>query len=144
MRGIKLKPSDIAFSKCIRAANNHTCEKCGAYRPPTGMRGSNGMECSHVFTRTHRTIRWCKDNAQCLCTSCHAWYGGNPADSGVWIEGIRGEGSMAILREKRGSMIKVSKAEEKEIARHYRQELKIIDEKRLQGATGYIDFESWQ
>jgi len=41
-------------------------------------------------------------------------------------------------------MVKVSKIEEKAIARHYRLQLKNIDEKRLNGETGIIEFESYQ
>jgi hypothetical protein len=51
---------------------------------------------------------------------------------------------MALLREKRDSMAKVSKKEEATIARHYRLQLKNIEEKRLNGETGVIPFESYQ
>ncbi len=51
---------------------------------------------------------------------------------------------MELLREKRDSMVKVSKREEKEIAKHYRQQLNIIEQKRFDGVPGYIDFESYQ
>ena len=51
---------------------------------------------------------------------------------------------MNRLREKRDLKIKVPKSEEKEIAKHYREQLKIIEQKRLDGVLGYIDFESWQ
>jgi len=72
------------------------------------------------------------------------WFGGNPADSGYWITELLGEEHMAMLREKRDSMVKVSKLEEKEIAKHYRSELKRIEKLRSEGATGYIEFVSWQ
>jgi len=51
---------------------------------------------------------------------------------------------MKLLREKRDSRVKVSKKEEKEIAAHYREQLKIIEAKRLDGVTGVIDFVSYQ
>lgn len=51
---------------------------------------------------------------------------------------------MEILREKVNAKFKISKSEEKEIAKHYREQLKIIEQKRLDGVTGFIDFESWQ
>ncbi len=51
---------------------------------------------------------------------------------------------MGILREKRDSGVKTPKSEEREIAAHYRQQLRIIEQMRLDGATGPIDFESWQ
>ena len=74
----------------------------------------------------------------------HQWFGGNPADSGRWVTDLLGEAHMDLLREKRDSRVKVPKSEEKEIAKHYREQLKIIQDKRLSGETGYIDFVSWQ
>ena len=51
---------------------------------------------------------------------------------------------MEILREKRDSKVKVPKSEEIAIAKHYREQLKVIEVKRLNGETGYIDFVSFQ
>ena len=103
-----------------------------------------GLHCSHIFSRRHRTIRWCTDNTQALCFSCHSWFGGNPADSGKWVEEFVGVGVIDRLREKKEARIKVSKLEEKDIAKHYREQLKILEHKRNLGQTGYIEFESWQ
>ena len=141
---MKLSPADIAFSQCVRASADHTCLRCGIQKPPTNRRGSSGMDCSHVYGRRHRTVRWAKENAKCLCTGCHRWWHENPADSGEWFVNLVGEGFMSMLREKRDSMVKVSKIEEKAIARHYRLQLKNIDKKRLNGETGVIQFESYQ
>jgi len=138
--GIKVNPADQAFSKCVRAANAYTCYKCDVQYD----RSSSGLHCSHNFSRRHRTIRWCKENALPLCFGCHQWFGGNPADSGQWLEQEIGEGAIQVLREKRDSKVKVSKLEEKDIAKHYREQLKAIEKKRDSGQTGYIDFESWQ
>ena len=137
---VKIKPADTAFSKCVRARNNWTCEKCGKQYEEN----STGLHCSHVFSRRYRNIRWCGDNAQALCFSCHQWYGSNPADSGKWVEGILGQGVIDLLREKRNLRIKVSKQDEKDIAKHYREELKKLKQRRNEGERGRIDFESWQ
>lgn len=51
---------------------------------------------------------------------------------------------MARLREKRDCMMKVPKSEEKLIARHYRLQLKNVEERRLNGEHGVIEFESYQ
>ena len=95
---IKLKPSDVWFSKCKRESQDYTCERCGAEHE----RSSKGIHNSHIFSRRHRTIRWCAENTQCLCYACHSWYGGNPADSGVWISEFLGESVLELLRTKRG------------------------------------------
>lgn len=140
MSGTKITPADSAFSKCVRERNNWTCERCNKQYEENSM----GLHCSHVYTRSHRTIRWCGDNAQALCFSCHQWYGGNPIESGKWVEGILGQGVIGLLREKMNSRVKVSKLEEKEIAAHYRNELKKLKQRRMEGETGRIEFESWQ
>lgn len=49
-----------------------------------------------------------------------------------------GEGFLDRLRERRDSGVKVSKQEEREIAKHYRKEYQRMLE------TGSTDFESWQ
>ena len=130
---VKIKQADRWFSRCIRQAANWTCERCGT----SYEEGSQGLHCSHIFSRKHRTIRWCKDNAQALCFSCHSWYGGNPADSGAWITNLYGEGFMEILREKMNSKVRVSKLEEADIASHYKKQYQML----LDGAD---EFESWQ
>ena len=137
---IKIKPSDRDFSRCVREAHDWKCERCGSQHE----RGSVGLHNSHIFSRRYRTIRWCKANTQSLCFPCHQWYGGNPVDSGAWVLELFGEGWLNILREKRDSRIKVPKSEEKEIAKHYRLETIKIEQKRIGGKTGYIDFVSWQ
>ncbi len=137
---MKRKPADAAFSLCVRESQDWTCERCGTQYDEKSM----GLHCSHVFSRRHRNIRFCRDNAQSLCFHCHSWYGGNPADSGRWIESELGEGAIAILREKRDSGVKVSKLEEKDIAKHYRKEYQAMKDRRANGETGVLDFESWQ
>ena len=137
---MKTSTADQYFSKCVRAANNYCCEKCSKQYDSS----STGLHCSHIFSRRHKTIRWCKDNAQSLCFACHQWFGGNPADSGKWLEDLLGEAHLDLLREKMRSKMKVPKSEEKAIAKHYKEQLKLIQEKRDAGEQGYIDFVSWQ
>ena len=141
---MKLKPADISFSQCVRAAYDYVCQRCQVQKPPQSRRGGSGMELSHRYGRRHRTIRWAKDNGDCLCTGCHRYFTENPLDYAAWILERDGQGAIDLLREKRDSMVKVSKIEEKAIARHYRLQLKNIEEKRLNGETGVIPFESYQ
>lgn len=138
--GLKRSPADEAFSKCVRERANYCCERCGKVYDAS----STGLHCSHHFSRRHRSIRWCGDNAMALCYACHEWYGGNPADSGAWLRGVLGDGMLDLLREKRDLGVRVTKDEEKEIAAHYRRELKDMRQMRKQGVTGRIDFVSWQ
>ena len=137
---MKISPADKAFSTCVREAHDWTCERCGKHFEPWSM----GLHNSHIFSRRHRTIRWCKENTQCLCFTCHQWFGGNPADSGRWLVDVCGEAFRDLLREKRDLKVKVPKAEEKLIAKHYREQTKIIEAKRLNGECGCIDFVGYQ
>lgn len=137
---VKIKPADSAFSKCVRESNDWICERCGKQYE----RNSQGLHCSHVYSRRHRTIRWCKDNAQALCFSCHNWYEGNPPDSGPWVEQKIGKGALDLVREKMNQKVKVTKLEERDIAAHYREELRKLELRRINGETGKLDFESWQ
>lgn len=128
-KSVKVSAADTAFSLCIRTAAKYTCEKCGK----TDAR----MECSHIFSRKHRTIRWCKENAMCKCNYCHRWWHQNPLDAAAWFMTKVGEAFVDILKEKRDSKVRVTKIEEKEIAAHYRAELKKLE-------SGAADFDSWQ
>ena len=132
---MKISPADKWFSLCVREANNHTCEWCGK---------SGRMEASHVFSRRHRTIRWDKLNANCLCSGCHRKWHESPLNAFSWFEGVFGEGRIQILREKMNSRVKVTKKEEKEIAAHYRSEHKKIEKRRSEGECGILDFDSYQ
>lgn len=132
---IKITAADKAFADCVKAAYDYTCEKCGR----TGR-----MELSHIHSRRHRTIRWCKENGLPKCFECHAWWHQHPTESGAWFINKYGQGTEDILIEKMNMKLKIPKSEEKEIAKHYREQIKIIQEKRENGETGYIDFESYQ
>jgi len=133
--GIKIKPADKAFADCLKTAHDYTCERCG---------NQGRMELSHVYGRRHRTIRWCKDNGNCLCHYCHRQWHEDPLDSFYWFDEKYGEARRNFLTEKMHNRVKVSKLEEKDIAKHYREQLKLIEQKRLDGECGYIDFVSWQ
>ena len=132
---MNITPSDKAFADCVKAAYDNTCQKCGIH---------GRMENSHIHSRRHRTIRWCKENALPKCHGCHRWWHENPTESGKWFEDKYGPGLVELLREKKNNKFKIPKVEEKEIAKHYRFELKKIKEKRIDGAVGYVDFLSYQ
>jgi hypothetical protein len=133
--GIKISPADKAFSDCIHLAFDHTCARCGRV---------GRVECSHIHSRKHRTIRWCADNAIAKCHTCHRWWHENPTEAGLWFVEKYGQGREDILIEKKNTKLKISKIEEKEIAKHYREQLKVLTERRSNGETGILDFVSYQ
>lgn len=116
---MKLSPADTWFSKCIRHAANWTCQRCGkAYHHGNAQ----GLDCSHHYGRSRRSVRWCKDNAAALCMGCHRWWHEYPAESGQWLREWLGDGMVDLLSEKARAIVKVTKLEEKEIAKHYKKE----------------------
>ena len=132
---VKITPADKAFADCVKAAYDYTCQV-------SGVQGR--VELSHIHSRRHRTIRWCKENALPKCHYKHRWWHENPTEAGLWFLNKYGQGMVDLLIEKKNNKFKVPKSEEKEIARHYREQLKIIEAKRAEGQTGYIDFVSYQ
>lgn len=141
---MKLNAPDIIFSQVVRASADHTCLKCGVQRFPTNKRGSSGMDCSHIHSRRHIGIRFARNNAKCLCSGCHRWWHENPTESGTWLTNLMGQEFMDQLLKQKNEIRKTPKSEYKEITRHYREQLKIIEEKRLNGVKGVIEYESWQ
>ncbi|AUR89788.1 NinG protein [Vibrio phage 1.132.O._10N.222.49.F8] len=127
--------ADDAFSKCLREAHDNTCEMCGKI---------GRMECSHVFSRRHMSIRYDKLNANCLCNGCHRKWHESPLNSAHWFKMQFGEARYDLLVEKRNQIAKGIKSEKKAIAKHYREQLKLIQERRESGEVGYIDFISYQ
>jgi hypothetical protein len=132
---MKIKPADSWFSKCVRLSANYTCQKCGKVYSQDEARG---LDCSHIFGRRHRSVRWAKENAIALCVGCHRWWHENPTESGLWLRSVIGEGAYSLLVEKKNQCAKVTKKEEKEIAAHYKKEHALMVLNSLR------DFESWQ
>src|SRR6056300_495769 len=116
MTGIKRTTADKYFSDVVRARANYQCEHC--------HKSNSRMECAHIFGRRSKSVRWSLDNAVCLCHWCHRYFTENPLDFGQWLDNYLGNGHMVILREKHNSILKATKQVEKEIAKHYRTELK--------------------
>ena len=138
--GMKISPADKWFSLSVRERANWTCECCGKKYEIN----SQGLHCSHFYSRRHRATRWDGMNAAAHCFSCHQRLGGNPLDFARWIENHLGEAGAEILRDKHHGIAKIPKAEEKQIAAHYRAQYVRIVQAREQGAEGRVEFESYQ
>ena len=58
-----------------------------------------------------------------LCMGCHRWFHSFPIESAAWVEEMIGTELYYVLLEKANSIgPKITKAEEKLISRHYREE----------------------
>ena len=137
MAGIKRTPADAAFSDCVRERANWTCERCGSYFPE-GRRG--GLDCSHHHSRGNWSIRFDPLNAEALCYGCHSHEGGTQQRR----EQVLSSGEQELLFEKMrdtslGREYRKTKGKGA-IAKHYRDELKRMQELRADGEMGRIEF----
>jgi hypothetical protein len=117
---IKRDAADKWFSDVVRKKAGHVCESCNKVE--------GRMECAHIYGRAAKSVRWSMDNAVCLCHYCHMRFTANPLEFTMWLEETLGEGHMEMLREKWQVLMKTNKQLRKEIAKHYREEFKKMDE----------------
>ena len=108
---MKRSKEDIVFSNLIRERADFTCERCGK-----NLRHSKqGLDCSHIHSRTNLRTRFDPDAAKALCVACHRWWHDNPTESGKWAEEYFGIGFLEILREKKNMIFKLPKHEKEEM-----------------------------
>lgn len=119
MAKIRRCPADDAFSTAIRMARGHRCEHC--------QRTDGKMEAAHIYGRANKSVRWDTLNILCLCFRCHLHFTANPLDFETWLKGYVGQGYLDILNEKRHKIQKDTKAYRKEVAAHYRQQIKLLE-----------------
>lgn len=85
---------DAAFSKVIRLPGK--CAKCG--------RGASevALQCSHIYSRKHLSVRWDELNAKVLCAADHFWWHQNPAEAVAWLteSGTRTPEQMKELQQR--------------------------------------------
>lgn len=102
-----------------------------------------GLDCSHHHGRGNWGIRFDPLNAEALCYGCHSHYGGTQLrrekvlsefEDDLLFEKMRDTGLGKLSRKTKGKG---------SIAKHYREELKRMQELRDNGNTGRIEFESF-
>ena len=120
---MKRDAADTAFSNFIRERDNFTCQKCHKTYPE-GRR--QGLHCSHFYSRRHQSTRYYSRNACAHCFSCHQSLGGNPVEFAEWIDTYLGSEAAQELRERKNQIKKRTKGEKKEIAAHWRAQLKYL------------------
>jgi hypothetical protein len=139
LAGIKRTPADIAISNAVRIAVSYICQRCGIdYSHNTGQ-----LDCSHVFSRKHRCIRWDTRNTLVLCRSCHSKMADAPLEHAELYKKIKGEAMYWELIKAKNTPIKIPKMEEKDIAKHYREETIKANSFRLRGYVGDIEIVNW-
>ena len=142
MGAVKIKAADKYFSQCVRERAGWTCERCGSYKPE-GQR--MGLHCSHYHGRGKWGVRFDPENCESLCYGCHAFLEQHPCEHEKRQREIMGDGGYELLLERARdtSLGRTAKRSEAQIRKHYREELKRMQDLRLQGVTGRIEFNNW-
>ena len=123
MPKIRIDKRDTIFSKLIRTRDKWTCQRCGRKYEE----GSQGLHCSHFFSRRHRGTRWSVENAAAHCMGCHAYLGGNPIEFAEWIEAYLGRDRFSQLRMKAMKVTKFTKADLEWIYQDLKAQLKELE-----------------
>ncbi|EEP69068.1 HNH endonuclease [Kingella oralis] len=119
-------PADLAFSNYIRARAGYRCQRCGTQYPPK----SNGLQCSHNFSRRYYNIRFHPDNALALCHNCHNyWFSKDITKAARFLEETVGKNKLAELERLKKQPDATKRPPQSEldaIAEHYQQLIKTI------------------
>ena len=115
--------ADLAFSDYIRARAGYCCERCGKKYP----KKSNGLQCSHNFSRRYYNIRFHPDNALALCHYCHNyWFSKDIVEAVRFLEEKIGKEKLAELERLKNlpdATKKPSQSELDSIAEFYTKQL---------------------
>jgi hypothetical protein len=125
---IKRDAADIAFSKVVRARDGQ-CLYCGK---------KETLEAAHIYGRRAVVTRWDTMNCVTLCHYHHRHFTENPVAFHEWLIEELGEVHMTILREKRNGILKGTKEVRREVAKHYREELRKIEADPSYRVISYI------
>lgn len=127
---------DAAFSDLIREAHDWICAKCSRQFP---NRKGYDAHCSHFVSRgAGNGLRWNIDNACLLCASCHDYLGKRPDEHTAFFRKLIGDTRWGSLQDAKRSIVKLTRQDKKDMAKHFREELKRIQELRMRGICGYI------
>lgn len=135
---IKRDKRDKLFSNLVRERAGWSCERCLKYFPEDHR---NGLECSHFFTRSRKSIRWFPDNAAAHCTGCHTTLGGNPWEFADWIRDYLGPQRSSILRARNSQLVHLKKHHLVEIHLNLKASWEHMQEQRAAGETGRLEFD---
>lgn len=135
MAAIKRDKYDVTFSQLIRERADFHCERCGkSYREST-----QGLHCSHFYTRGNKAVRWCTLNAAAHCHGCHQYLGSNPMEFTAWVRGYLGDELFETLNERRQAIVRWKPWMKDEMLAHYKSELVRLQALRKAGHSGYIE-----
>lgn len=135
---IKRTPADIAFSLCVRERAGWQCERCGSR--PHAM----GLHCAHVMSRGHWSVRFDPSNAIAACYGCHRITEQRREVEFIpLVKRLFGEHEWDRVFADAMKPAHRIKRELPEIAKHYREQHRLMLAKRDAGHAGRIEFEGY-
>ena len=93
---IRIDPLDKLFSQYIRMRaiqRVHGCERCGAWKADYKQ-----LQCAHLISRWHKSIRWDEDAALGLCGGCHLWIDHEAEEKLELLKNKIGEDKVLLLK----------------------------------------------
>ena len=89
------------------------------------------LDCCHIMGRRSLALRWHPANALAMCRKDHIFYTEHPFDFRDFCIDHFGEELIAELRLVSNQPVKWSNSVREDIYKHYQQELKKMEKKRL-------------
>lgn len=123
---------DELFSKLVRERAEHRCEKCHKL--------DGKMDCSHLYGRRMRSVRFDPENAACHCTTCHRWLTERPIEFAEWIVNHLGRERADALRLRAHKSLTRTPSQRRDLYEAMKAEFARMKELRAQGVTGRIEF----
>ena len=125
---IRRDAADKWFSDVVRFKGY--CEHC--------KRSDLRLECCHIHGRRKKSVRWDLMNAVCMCSGCHRTMTENPTTFVKWLSQYFGENHLEILQEKANGILKTNDSVRKEVAKHYREEYRKLEQDPEYKPQSYI------
>ena len=113
---VRLKPADRYLSLCVRKRDMWTCQYSGKIFEP----GSQGLHCAHIFSRRHFATRWVPMNCISLSFGAHRKFDEDHEFKREFAIKFIGQTMYDELNEWRQRIVKISKGDQKLIARYYK------------------------
>lgn len=118
---IKRDAADIAFSEYVRRTAKR-CARCG--KLGQGDKGITGLDASHFHSRGREPTRFDLENVDCICRSCHRWFGEHKTEYEAWKLKQLGQKKYDLLELRANTTMK----KDREIQKIYwQQELRKLD-----------------
>jgi len=132
---------DEYFSRALRASYDHVCQFPDC--PECGNVQGGADDCSHYYGRRYRGGRWFPDNCLALCRQIHGYVDKHKAAHADLMRRHLGETRHDMLVERLQRNHHYTPYQRWEMGQHFRDELKRINERRLDGETGFISLTSF-